>query len=140
MDDFVLLASSKEEAKRIFSAIQHFLCWELKLKLNPKSCYFPSKRGIDFCGYRVFETHRLIRKRSVVKIKKKIKVWNSLSELEDFDIHQVLICWNSFLGHSSHADSYCLQRKLFSTFTFLSDHPNYSFRPYRLSYDKNNIT
>ncbi len=140
MDDFVLLVPSKEDAKRIFSTIQDFLCRELKLELNPKSCYFPSKRGIDFCGYRVFETHRLIRKRSVAKIKKKIKIWNSLSESEDFDIHQVLICWNSFLGHSSHADSYCLQRKLFSSFTFLGNYPDYSFRPYKLSYDKDKIT
>ena len=84
--------------------------------------------GIDFCGYRVFETHKLIRKRSVKKIKRRIINWNNDCKLANFDAHAALLSWNSFLNHSSHACCYTLQNKLFSTMHFVLDYPNEKFR------------
>ncbi len=131
MDDFVLLVKDKEEAKRLFSLIEDFLREHLRLELNPKSRYFPSALGVDFCGYRIFETHKLLRKRCVVKIKKRIKEWNQTFEEEDFDIHEVLLCWNSFLGHSAHANSYHLQKKMFSKMLFL-ENAKEDFVPFKI--------
>jgi hypothetical protein len=37
----------------------------LRLTLNPKSSYQPWQRGVDFCGYRIWPTHILPRKRNV---------------------------------------------------------------------------
>ena len=129
MDDFILLLPTKVDAKNNYIRIKEFLKSRLRLDLNPKSCYFPNTRGIDFCGYRVFETHRLLRKRSIAKIKKKIKYWNKWSKEESFDGHKVLLCWNSFLGHSSHANSYHLQKKMFSKLSFVDNLPNENFIP-----------
>ncbi len=130
MDDFVLLVENKEKAKEIFEKIGIFLNDKLKLTLNPKSRYFPNSMGIDFCGYRVFETHRLIRKRSVKKIKRRIINWNNECHLANFDAHAVLLSWNSFLNHSSHASCYTLQNKLFNSMHFVLEHPEEKFRPY----------
>ena len=35
-----------------------------------KSRYYPSNMGVNFCGYRIYETHKLLRERSKKKIKK----------------------------------------------------------------------
>ncbi len=121
MDDFILLVPNKVIAKEVFLKIESFLTEHLKLKLNPKSRYFPSSQGVDFCGYRIFETHRLIRKRSIKKIKKKIRYWNDLAKSNSLNIHKSLLSWNSFLNHSSHANCYTLQNKLFNMIEFIDE-------------------
>ncbi len=115
MDDFILLVENKEKAKEVFTKIGDFLDKRLKLKLNPKSRYYPSKLGIDFCGFKIFEEYRLIRKRSVKKIKKNINKWNKLVLDGTLDRHKRLIQWNAFLNHSSHGNSFHLQNKLYES-------------------------
>ena len=75
MDDFVILTKDREEAKEIFLKISNFLNEFLSLELNKKSKYYPSALGVDFCGYKIFETHVLLRKRSKKDIRKKIKIY-----------------------------------------------------------------
>ena len=76
MDDFILLLENKEQCKTIKKSIEIFLQKNLKLELNNKSRYYPYKMGVNFCGYRIFTTHRLLRTSSKKKIKKSIKKWN----------------------------------------------------------------
>lgn len=64
MDDFVMLVKTKEEAKELKQKINLFVNEELELELNNKSKYYPNSMGADFCGYRIFETHRLLRNSS----------------------------------------------------------------------------
>lgn len=73
MDDFVVLVENKQEARKIYDLIEEFVNRRLQLEFNPKSCYFPNRNGVDFCGYKVYEDHILIRKRNIKKIVKKIK-------------------------------------------------------------------
>lgn len=61
MDDFVLLLPSKEDCIKYKSTISTFLKDALHLELNAKSRYFPNKMGVNFCGYRIFATHKLLR-------------------------------------------------------------------------------
>ena len=79
MDDFILLLPSKEECIKKKEQIEIFLEEELHLTLNSKSRYYPDKMGIDFCGYRTFPTHRLLRNNSKKKIKcEKMELFISL--------------------------------------------------------------
>ena len=112
MDDFIILLDSKNECKDVINKIKIFLKLNLHLELNKKSRYYPNKLGIDFCGYKIFETHRLLRKRSKKKIKKKIKVWNYLKMEERLDSHKMLLCWNSWIGHANHSNSYNFINKI----------------------------
>lgn len=114
MDDFVILTKDREEAKEIFLKISNFLNEFLSLELNKKSKYYPSALGVDFCGYKIFETHVLLRKRSKKDIRKKIKRWNKMKHLNK----SVQLSWNSWLAHSSHANSYRLQQKYRSYINF----------------------
>ena len=111
MDDFILLVPKKEDAIFYKEKIRTFLKEHLNLELNEKSKYFPNKMGIDFCGYRIFETHLLLRKRSKTKIKKLIREWNISYKEQNLDIKKMIQRWNSWKGHANHACTYHLKTK-----------------------------
>ena len=118
MDDFVILLDSKEKCRVVLSKIKIFLNDRLHLELNKKTRYFPNKLGIDFCGYKIFNTHILLRKSSKEKMKKKINNWNRLYKENRLDTKRVLLSVNSWIAHSNHACSYKLQRDILSKIKF----------------------
>ncbi len=118
MDDFLLLVSTKEEAKTYLNIISNYLKENLDLELNVKSKYYPNKMGIDFCGYRIYESHILIRNRCKKKIKKKIKYWNYLYNNNNLNFFNVIQSWYSWLGHIKHANSYYLKQKYLNKIIF----------------------
>ena len=84
MDDFIFMLPTKEEAKKVQAEITSFLADHLNLTLNTKSRYFSHKFGIDFCGFRIYETHILLRKRFKRKLNKSIKLWHMLKKKNRF--------------------------------------------------------
>lgn len=64
MDDMVAICRDKVHARQVLERMAD-ACAALKLRLNPKSRYEPYQRGLDFCGYRIWPTHILPRKRNV---------------------------------------------------------------------------
>ena len=88
--------------------------------VNKKSCYYPSRLGIDFCGYIIHEDYILVRRRCIEKIKGKIKVWNKLYDKGIFDEKSFVLSFNSFLGHISHANTYNLKCKVISEIDYLN--------------------
>lgn len=92
MDDFCILLKSKDECKRVLYEIKNFLSTNLKLELNPKTRYYPSKFGVNFCGYVIHEDYMLLRKSCIKKIKKRIKTGT-------FDLKK-------YKGHLIHANAY----------------------------------
>ncbi len=119
MDDFILLLDNKDECKEIKNKLVNFLGNYLHIELNSKSRYYPSKMGVNFCGYRTFCTHRLLRTSSKIKIKKKVKCWNKLYHSNKLDFHSALQSLNAWIGHSSHCNSYHLQKKILRKCDFL---------------------
>jgi uncharacterized protein (UPF0371 family) len=96
MDDFVVLAKTKEECSIIKNDVVSFLKNTLHLELNDKSRYYPYKMGVNFCGYRIFTTHKLLRTSSKKKIRKNIKKWNTLWSSKDLDIPKAMQSINSW--------------------------------------------
>ena len=119
MDDFVILLDSREIAKDVINKIKIFLHNKLELELNKKSNYFPNRLGIDFCGYRIFNTHRLVRKRSKVKMVRKINKWNKLYDNhQNLDLIKINRSINSWLSQIKHANSYKLKNKVLNRIKF----------------------
>lgn len=112
MDDFILLLENKEEAKRILNEITVFLENNLMLKLNKKTNYFKAKQGVLFCGYKVYQTHILLKKDNKKKIRKKVETWNKLYEKNQLDFKATSMKLNSWIGHASNCDSYYLIKKI----------------------------
>lgn len=119
MDDFVIILDTKEECKNVKVKIQNFLREKLLLELNDKSRYYPNKMGVNFCGYRIFTTHRKLRNSSKKKIKKNVKIWNKLYREKRINFTKVMQCLNSWRGHASHCDSYKLQNKIINECEFI---------------------
>ena len=116
MDDFVLILKSKQEAKDILDKITVFLDINLHLKLNQKTAYFKASQGVNFCGYRIWKTHKLLRNQSKKKIKRKLKNFENLYKEDRIELDYILACINSWRGHASHCNSYNFQKKLFEEF------------------------
>lgn len=74
MDDVVALHHDKQHLHRCMDLIRGYLTTELRLNLNPKSAIFPACTGVDFLGYRTWASHRKLRKRFLIGVKR--KVWN----------------------------------------------------------------
>ena len=119
MDDFILILKTKNECIKYKSIIEDFLEKNLKLELNSKSRYYPYKMGVNFCGYRIFTTHRLLRVSSKKKIKKNVKKWNNQYSNNSLNYEYVMQSLNSWIGHSSHCNSYKLQQKIIKSCNFL---------------------
>ncbi|TCS72093.1 retron-type reverse transcriptase [Sulfuritortus calidifontis] len=71
MDDFILIAPDRETARAWLDAIGDELA-ALGLRLNPNSGYWPLKRGVDFCGYRIWTTHIRPRQRAIRAWKRRL--------------------------------------------------------------------
>lgn len=119
MDDFILILKSKNDCIKYKKLIEHYLNQNLKLELNSKSRYYPYTMGINFCGYRIFTTHRLLRLSSKKKIKKKVKIWNKEYFENTINYKDAIQSLNSWIGHSSHCNSYKLQQKILNSCKFL---------------------
>lgn len=125
MDDFIILAKTKKDCIYIKKLLEKFLNDNLHLSLNDKSKYYPYPMGVNFCGYRIFTTHKLLRLSSKKKIKKNVKTWNALYAQNKLDFSSTMQSLNSWLGHSSHANSYHLQKKILNKCNFLLSSKDY---------------
>ena len=72
VDDFVLFGLARDEAISYRKEIIDFLEQRLNLELS-KSTIAPSKRGLNFVGYRTWRSKRFIRKRSLYYARRVIR-------------------------------------------------------------------
>ena len=119
MDDFILILKTKADCITIKEKIEKFLDEKLNLHLNDKSRYYPYKMGVNFCGYSIITNHRLLRTASKKKIKKNVKKWNIAYHNGSLNITHTMQSLNSWLGHSSHCNSFKLQQKILNSCEFL---------------------
>ena len=82
--------------------------------------------GVNFCGYRIFPTHKLLRNSSKKKIKRNIKKWNKSFRANTLDLEKTMRRLNSWVGHSSHSNSYNLQQKVLNKCEFLLNDKAYN--------------
>ena len=113
MDDFVLVGRNKIVLNQAKNAIQKFLRSRLLLELNHKTSIFPAKQGVDFLGFRIWKTHRLLRKRSVIGMRRKLTVFQTRYAKGEIGQDKIQASITSWLGHIKHANAYTLQKKLF---------------------------
>lgn len=118
MDDTVFLGPDKGDLHDLQMEMGGFLDDRLSLHLNPKTAIFPAAQGVDFLGYRIWATHRLLRKSSVLRMQRKLRAFArrySEGEMELADIQACVMAW---LGHASHASTYNLRKQIFERIIF----------------------
>jgi retron-type reverse transcriptase len=112
MDDFIVVSHNKDYLYEIRVCVTEFLAAELKLQTNDKTQIFPVAksrgRALDFLGYKIWTTHRKLRKDSVRKVRQKL----ARHRAGKLDTETVLRSIRSWTGHAGHANSYNLRQKL----------------------------
>lgn len=114
MDDFVILHESKQCMHEAKEKIRLFLA-SMRLTLHPKKAnVFPITLGIDFLGYRIFRTHRLVRKSTVKRFQKNIKKKLRKYDYGIINFDKLMESFNSWEAYMNHANSYLLKKSLYA--------------------------
>jgi RNA-directed DNA polymerase len=106
MDDLVVLGASSAHLRRVKESIEVFSREQLGLRFSKWSIQ-PASRGINFLGYRIWSTHKLLRRDSVSRARRKIAAFRAAGDADR--LRQFLGAW---LGHARWADSANLIRSL----------------------------
>lgn len=118
MDDIIILSKDKKELHRFKDEIEQFVNDRLGLCLNNKTAIRPVSMGIEFVGYRVWSSHKKMRKKSVLKMKRRIREVKHLYKVGRLDITQVKATMASYFGLLKNCNSFNLRKKLSDTLVF----------------------
>jgi len=99
MDDIVILDDDKDRLMDSFLRLNDWSMDCLKLRIG-KWQVSPTSRGVNFLGYRIWKTHKLLRKNSVIRAKRKISRYIRNQNQES--LTKFLASWS---GHAKWADT-----------------------------------
>ena len=99
MDDIVILDNDLQKLLDDFNKIQAFSMQEMGMKISKWQAQSVDA-GINFLGYRIWETHKLLRKSSVTRAKRKIAKYIKIDD--NLALDQFLASWR---GHAAWANT-----------------------------------
>ena len=112
MDDIIILHQDKRYLHEIKDTIEVFLWENLRLNLNRKTAIRPISQGIEFVGFRIFATHRKLKKASARKMKARLKYVRAAFERGEIDADTLRATEASYLGVLKHFNSHGLRKAL----------------------------
>lgn len=102
MDDIVILDDDKDRLVDSFLRLNDFSMERLKLRIG-KWQISPVSRGVNFLGYRIWPTHKLLRKDSVLRAKRKVA--NFIHHHDMAGLERFTAAWR---GHAQWAEAHNL--------------------------------
>jgi retron-type reverse transcriptase len=112
MDDFVLLAGSKDTLHGWRTRIEAFLGEYLHLELNAKTAVSPARLGVEFVGYRCWADRRVLRASSRRRM---LRSWQGACRryrLGEISAERLGASIQSWLAQLAHADGAALARRI----------------------------
>lgn len=106
MDDLVVFGSSIEHLRGVRAAIEQFSRERLGLRFSKWSIQ-PAGRGVNFLGYRIWPRHKLLRRDSVARARRKIARFRAGGDT--VRLSKFLASWT---GHAGWADTRHLMASL----------------------------
>lgn len=116
MDDIIILHESKPKLHEWKAKLERFLNEELELHLNNKTALRPCTLGIDFCGYKIWNTHIKLRKSTALRMKHRLKHLKKQYSIGKTDIDKIKQTLASYNGILKHCDSYSLRKAIAKDF------------------------
>jgi retron-type reverse transcriptase len=118
MDDMVVFDNRKDRLRHVrVTLIEALERLRLTFHMN-KAQYWPVSQGTDWLGYRVYPTHRYLRKSNIKRFQQRFKRLAEEYRKDIVDIQKVKSSVMSWIGHVKHADSYNLRREIFGNISF----------------------
>ncbi len=112
MDDIIVIAESKETAKRIRGAVEHFLNTQLHLELNRKTAIIPVERGAEFVGIKISAERMHLRKSTVTRMKRETKFLTQQVLAGEISREKYERHMTSIYGLTAHVDNANLKARL----------------------------
>jgi RNA-directed DNA polymerase len=118
VDDFLLFHENKRQLWAWKEAIAGFLS-ELRLVLHPaKSVVYPVRNGIPYLGFRVWPTHRQLKRANVRAFVRRFRRQLDAYRRRELSFEDLNHSVRSWVAHASHGDTYRLRTKLFRQMPF----------------------
>jgi len=122
MDDSVLFSDDKAQLRDWQDAVRSFSAARLRLLLHPtKSAIFPVEVGLDFCGFRIFPTHRRLRRSSVRRFVRRFRHQRAAYWRGDLALDDMTASVQSWIAHAAHGDTWRLRARLFADYPIGGD-------------------
>lgn len=99
MDDLVVLGRDPAHLRKVKAEIENLAAERLGLRFSKWSVQ-PVSRGVNFLGYRIWASHKVLRRDSVTRARRKVRRYRATGEHERLETF--LAAWT---GHASWADS-----------------------------------
>lgn len=113
MDDFVIFDNNKTNLKEINENINEFLHNKLMLKLKEeKSKIYETKNGIDYCGFRCYPSHAVVKKST------RLRNYRHMAQLANdlinniINPHEFINSLTSIIGHSMYSRNYSYRKNI----------------------------
>jgi len=117
-DDFVLFGHDKAALWAWREAIIERLAG-LRLTLHQERAQvFPVKAGIPWLGFRVFPTHRRLRRRNVKVFARRLRAQRDAYHAGQMALGDITRSVRAWVAHARHGDTYRLRQSLFKQVTF----------------------
>jgi RNA-directed DNA polymerase len=113
MDNFIIVHHDKQHLKRLKEEIRGLLENKLRLELNPKGTTInKAGNGIEFVGYRVYADRVKIKKASIKRMKKRVRVMQIMYREGRATLWTITQRIRSWLGHCCHANAGALVQRV----------------------------
>lgn len=115
MDDFYIIARTKEELRQLLAEIREWMDG-LGLELNEKTAIFPLRNGIDFLGFHSYLTDtgacvQKLRQDGIDRIRARVKYWRTAYPAGEITKEKILEKFDGWDAHAAHGDTYALRQK-----------------------------
>ena len=127
MDDVIILHQDKDQLHEWKRIIDTFLKEKLQLDLNEKTCIRPMTLGVEFCGYKIWNTHIKLRKSTALKMKRNLKKLQKEYAAGEVTVEEAKQTISSYLGILKHCDSYSLKRTIFGEYGSSEEYEGWFF-------------
>ncbi len=119
-DDFLLFADDKAQLWQWCGEIQEFLA-HLRLTAHPrKTTVLAVKNGVDWLGFRIFPTHRRLRRASVRRAFGRLKAQQAAYARGDIGEAHLTASVQSWIAHAQWANTRGLRRRVLGQFAFVA--------------------
>lgn len=118
MDDFAVFDDDKTRLHELRAAMEEYLAG-LRLQLHPDKCQvFPVTQGAAFLGFRIFPTHRLLRRDNAVRASRRLRRLAAAYTCGQIGFDQMLHSLQSWNAHAAWGHTWGLRSKLFGATVF----------------------
>jgi len=120
MDNFIFVHHDKKHLQAVKDEIEEVLRNRLRLEFNHKATRIDkAKGGIEFVGYVIFYDHIKIKKASIKRMKKRLKVMQAMYRERRTTLKEITQRIRSWLGHCCHADARAIVQNVLSRAVFV---------------------